>query len=60
MMNSDASETRLTHYDFDRALRRMKADLAVTELRRRLLDSSLDARTVLEITDRIQELQARH
>jgi hypothetical protein len=44
--------------DFDRALRRMKAELALTDLRRRLLDPHLDARTVLAITARIQALQA--
>ena len=57
---SDAPSPRLTPHDFDRALRRMKADLAATELRRRLLDPSLDARAVLEIAGRIDELQARH
>jgi hypothetical protein len=46
--------------DFDRALRRMKAELAIIELRRRLLDPGLDARAVLDITDRIQALQAGH
>jgi hypothetical protein len=45
-------------HDFDRALHRMKTDLALTDLRRRLLDPRLDARAVLEITARIQTLQA--
>ncbi|MGH7289161.1 MAG: hypothetical protein ACREI8_14195, partial [Myxococcota bacterium] len=45
--------------DFDRALRRMKAELAITELHRRLLDPSLDARAILDITDRIETLQAQ-
>jgi hypothetical protein len=45
-------------HDFDRALRRMKSDLALTDLRRRLLDRRLNAREVLEITARIQALQA--
>jgi hypothetical protein len=53
-------ETHLMPQDFDRALRRMKAELAITDLRRRLLDPSLDARAVLDITDRVQALQARH
>jgi hypothetical protein len=42
----------------DRALRRMKTELALTELRRRLLQPGVDARTVLEISDRIEMLQA--
>lgn len=53
-----APETHLMPRDFDRALRRMKAELALTDLRRRLLDPHLDARTVLAITARIQALQA--
>jgi hypothetical protein len=53
-----APETRLLPHDFDRALRRMKTDLALMDLRRRLLDPHLDARAVLEITARIQALQA--
>jgi hypothetical protein len=52
-----ASGTRLMPDDFDRALRRMKAELAVTELRRRLLDPDLGARAVLELSDRIAALQ---
>jgi hypothetical protein len=60
MTNSATLETRLMPHDFDRALRRMKAELAATELRRRLLDPGLDARTVLEIADRIQALQGQH
>jgi hypothetical protein len=45
-------------HDFDRALRRMKAELAITELLRRLVDPNLDdARSVLAITDRLQVLQ---
>jgi hypothetical protein len=47
-------------HDFDRALSRMKTELAITELRRRLLDRGLNARAVLDISDRIQALQARH
>jgi hypothetical protein len=45
-------------HDYERALRRMKAELALTELHRRLLDPGLDARAVLEISARIQALQA--
>jgi len=54
-----AGETHLIPHDYDRALRRMKAELAITELHRRLLDPGLDARAVLEISDRIQALQAQ-
>ncbi|MGH0031753.1 MAG: hypothetical protein ACQGVC_18350 [Myxococcota bacterium] len=50
-------ESHLMPQDFDRALRRMKSDLALTELKRRLLDPSLDAVRVLEVADRIQRLQ---
>ena len=60
MTNSGTLETSLMPHDFDRALRRMKAELAATELRRRLLNPSLDARTVLELAERIQALQGQH
>jgi hypothetical protein len=51
-------ESHLMPHDFDRALRRMKAELAITELLRRLVDPNLDdARSVLAITDRLQVLQ---
>jgi hypothetical protein len=43
--------------DFDRALRRMKNDLALLGLRRRLLRDPLDAAAVLELTDQILTLQ---
>lgn len=54
-----AAEAHLMPQDFDRAIRRMKAELAITELHRRLLDPSLDARAILDITDRIETLQAQ-
>lgn len=54
-----ARGAQLSPDDFDRALRRMKAELALTELRRLLLDPGLEARAVLELSDRIQALQAR-
>lgn len=44
-------------HDFDRALHRMKRELALTELRRRLFDPGLDAREVLGLARRILELQ---
>ena len=53
-----AAETHLMPHDYERALRRMKAELALTELHRRLLDPGFDARAVLEISARIQALQA--
>lgn len=70
VMNSDSTDAssdgsarafppRLMPHDFDRALRRMKAELAMTELRRRLLDPGLDARTALEVTERVLALQAQ-
>lgn len=43
--------------DFDFALRRMKTDLALLDLRRQLLRDDLDARTVLSLTDQILALQ---
>ncbi len=46
-------------HDFDRALRRMKDDLALTELRRSLLDPTLEAREVLAISRRIEVIQNR-
>ena len=55
-----SAQARLMPHDLDRALRRMKAELAMTELRRRLLDPDLDARSVLDIAERLQALQAQH
>ena len=43
--------------DFDRALRRMKNDLALLGLRRQLLQRDLDAGAVLEVTEQILSLQ---
>ena len=43
--------------DFDRALRRMKNDLALVALRRQLLQRGLDAPSVLALTQQILELQ---
>ena len=46
-------------HDIDRALRQMKDDLALTELRRDLLDVSLNAREILAIVRRIEAIQNR-
>jgi hypothetical protein len=55
-----ARESRLIPLDFEQALREMKQQLALIELRRNLLDPSLDdARAVLGITQRILEAQER-
>jgi hypothetical protein len=50
-------DSNLVPDDFDRALRRMKADLALLDLRRELLRQDLDAPRVLALTDCILELQ---
>lgn len=52
-------DSRLAPPDYDRALWRMKAELALTDLRRRLFDPSLDAREVLGLARRILALQAQ-
>ena len=52
-----SEEAPLGPDDFDRALRRMKKDLALLGLRRRLLTDELDASAVLELTDQILTLQ---
>ena len=52
-------ESHLMPQDFDRALRRMKRDLALTELKRQLLDPRLDAQEVLEVIEQIEALQGR-
>ena len=43
--------------DFDRALGRMKKDLALTQLRRCILDPALDTMSILELTEEILALQ---
>jgi hypothetical protein len=50
-------DSKLVPEDFDLALRRMKNDLALLDLRRSLLQADLDAPTVLALADRILELQ---
>jgi hypothetical protein len=50
-------ESNLLPDDFDFALRRLKTDLALLDLRRELIHKQLDARGVLALTDRILELQ---
>jgi hypothetical protein len=43
--------------DFDRALLRMKKDLALTQLKRCILDPTLDAASILALTEEILTLQ---
>ena len=50
-------ESLLVPQDFDRALGRMKKDLALTQLRRCILDPALDAMSILELTEEILALQ---
>jgi hypothetical protein len=50
-------DSNLVPEDFDFALRRMKTDLALLDLRRSLLHDELDAPAVLAIAARILELQ---
>ena len=50
-------DSNLVPDDFDRALWRMKTDLALLDLRRQLLREELDAPATLALTSRILELQ---
>ena len=50
-------DSNLVPEDFDLALRRMKTDLALLDLRRSLLHDELDASSVLAVANRILELQ---
>ena len=43
--------------DFDRALVRLKKDLALTQLKRCILDPSLDGASILALTEEILTLQ---
>jgi len=43
--------------DFDRALGRLKNDLALTQLKRAILDPTLDAASILALTEEILTLQ---
>ncbi len=51
------ADSRLTHEDIDLALRRMKSGLALVHLKRKLLDSNVDARDALDISQEILALQ---
>jgi hypothetical protein len=51
-------ESPLMPQDFDRALRRMKNDLALIALKRQILDPGLDAKTVLSLVDQIEGIQS--
>jgi hypothetical protein len=55
----EPKDTKLVPEDFDLALRRMKTDLALLDLRRSLIHDELDATSVLALADRILELQSR-
>ena len=50
-------DSKLVPDDFDHALRRMKNDLALIDMRRSLLRDDLDAPGVLALTERILRLQ---
>jgi len=50
-------DSKLVPDDFDLALRRMKKDLALLDMRRSLLRDDLDAPGVLSLTEQILELQ---
>jgi hypothetical protein len=50
-------ESNLVPDDFDLALRRLKTDLALLDLRRELIHKPLGPREVMALTDRILELQ---
>jgi len=49
----------LTPEDYEEALDRMKRDLALLQLKRRLRQPNLPAREILEITQEICRLQAK-
>ena len=53
-----SAEELLVPEDYDRALRQMKHQLTLLQLRRALLDPRLDAASVLALSDRIVALQA--
>ena len=50
-------ESLLMPQDFDRALGRLKNDLALTQLKRAILDPTLDATSILALTEEILTLQ---
>ena len=50
-------DSKLVPDDFDFALRRMKKDLALLDMRRSLLRDELDAPGVLALTQQILDLQ---
>jgi hypothetical protein len=56
-LEPSTKDSKLVPDDFDLALRRMKKDLALLDLRRSLLRDDLDAPRVLALTDQILELQ---
>jgi hypothetical protein len=50
-------EAQLMPEDFERALVQMKRDLALTRLKRAILDPGLDATSILALTEEILALQ---
>ena len=56
-LEPSTQDSKLVPHDFDCALRRMKNDLALLDLRRSLLRDDLDGPGVLALTARILELQ---
>jgi hypothetical protein len=56
-LEPSTQDSKLVPDDFDFALRRMKKDLALLDMRRSLLRDDLDAPGVLALTQQILELQ---
>jgi hypothetical protein len=55
-VRADLEET-LSPEDFDRALLRMKKDLALIRLKRSILDPALDGASILAVAEEILALQ---
>ena len=56
-LEPSTKDSKLVPDDFDLALRRMKKDLALLDMRRSLLRDDLDAPGVLALTEQILDLQ---
>ncbi len=59
MLEPRSEESTLGPDDFDHALRRLKTDLSLVDLRRQLLRPELDARQVLALAEHIVTLQSQ-
>ena len=57
LQQSDQSSRDLTPEDYEEALDRMKRDLALLQLKRRLRQPDLSASEILEVTHQIIRLQ---